>query len=45
MQRVMSGNSRVLKTTTISGSPAYMAPEQMTGEPLTEAVRFLQYMI
>lgn len=36
--RVMSSTSKVLKTTTISGSPAYMAPEQMTGEPLTEAV-------
>mmetsp|Transcript_10124 Transcript_10124/g.24954 ORF Transcript_10124/g.24954 Transcript_10124/m.24954 type:complete len:604 (+) Transcript_10124:217-2028(+) len=28
----------VLRTTTISGSPAYMAPEQITGEPLTLAV-------
>mmetsp|Transcript_38647 Transcript_38647/g.90123 ORF Transcript_38647/g.90123 Transcript_38647/m.90123 type:complete len:480 (+) Transcript_38647:206-1645(+) len=36
--RVISSHSSVLKTTTISGSPAYMAPEQMTGEPLTEAV-------
>mmetsp|Transcript_31880 Transcript_31880/g.62229 ORF Transcript_31880/g.62229 Transcript_31880/m.62229 type:complete len:459 (+) Transcript_31880:221-1597(+) len=36
--RVMSSHTSVLKTTTISGSPAYMAPEQMTGEPLTEAV-------
>ena len=36
--RVISSHSSTLKTTTISGSPAYMAPEQMTGEPLTEAV-------
>lgn len=36
--RVISSSSRVLKTTTISGSPAYMSPEQMSGEPLTEAV-------
>lgn len=28
----------VLRTTTISGSPAYMSPEQITGEPLTLAV-------
>mmetsp|Transcript_2397 Transcript_2397/g.4818 ORF Transcript_2397/g.4818 Transcript_2397/m.4818 type:complete len:601 (-) Transcript_2397:414-2216(-) len=28
----------VLRTTTISGSPAYMAPEQITGEPITLAV-------
>ena len=27
-----------LRTTTISGSPAYMSPEQITGEPLTLAV-------
>ena len=36
--RVLSGNATSLKTTTISGSPAYMAPEQMMGAELTEAV-------
>mmetsp|Transcript_26306 Transcript_26306/g.53658 ORF Transcript_26306/g.53658 Transcript_26306/m.53658 type:complete len:401 (-) Transcript_26306:220-1422(-) len=34
--RVLSGKS--LRTTTISGSPAYMAPEQLQGQELTEAV-------
>ena len=36
--RVLSGNATSLKTTTISGSPAYMAPEQLLGQELTEAV-------
>ena len=36
--RVLSGSATSLKTTTISGSPAYMAPEQLMGNELTEAV-------
>ena len=36
--RVLSGSATSLKTTTISGSPAYMAPEQLLGQELTEAV-------
>jgi serine/threonine protein kinase len=36
--RVLSGSATSLKTTTISGSPAYMAPEQLLGQDLTEAV-------
>jgi serine/threonine protein kinase len=35
--RVLSSQARELKTTTISGSPAYMAPEQIKGEDLTVA--------
>lgn len=36
--RVLSGSATSLKTTTISGSPAYMAPEQLQGNELTECV-------
>ena len=36
--RVLSGSATSLKTTTISGSPAYMAPKQLLGQELTEAV-------
>eukprot|EP00960_Hanusia_phi_P030986 749003-Hanusia_phi.AAC.2 len=36
--RVLAHNCKSLKTTTISGSPAYMAPEQLQGQELTEAV-------
>jgi len=38
---VYEGNR--LTTTTISGSPAYMAPEQLLGEDLTEAVDVWAY--
>mmetsp|Transcript_11650 Transcript_11650/g.40227 ORF Transcript_11650/g.40227 Transcript_11650/m.40227 type:complete len:131 (+) Transcript_11650:1094-1486(+) len=37
-QRVLAPNCKSLKTTTISGSPAYMAPEQLQGQELTESV-------
>jgi len=36
--RVLPSNQKSLKTTTISGSPAYMAPEQLLGKELTESV-------
>ncbi|KAJ1483438.1 kinase-like domain-containing protein, partial [Baffinella frigidus] len=36
--RVLSSTQMTLKTTTISGSPAYMAPEQIKGDDLSFAV-------